>query len=75
MRNSTITAALSQWPSRDEVAKDAGVEPVAVRRWEERGRIPSKHFAALLCGARRRELQVEAHQLAGIELTEAGQAS
>lgn len=63
MSTATVTEILNQWPDREAVAADAGVEPIAVYRWEKRGRIPGKHYLALLRGAKRRELNVTADDL------------
>lgn len=70
MSSATVPDILARWPSRDAVAEDAGVEPIAVYRWEKRGRIPGKHFAALARGAERRGLPVTLNELVGVEAAE-----
>lgn len=70
MSSASVPEILSRWPSREAVAEDAGVEPIAVYRWEKRGRIPGKHFARLARGAEARGLSVTLAELVGAEPAE-----
>jgi len=60
----TAKAILDRWPDRQAVADDAGVEPIAVYRWEKRNRIPGHHDRALIAGARRRRIRLSLSELA-----------
>jgi len=61
-----VRRLLSQWPSREAVAADACVEPIAVYRWEKRGRIPGRHFPRLLKGAQSRGIELTADELVAL---------
>lgn len=52
------------WPSRQDMADDAGVDLYAVHRWYQRAAIPGKHDARLLAAAERRGLPLTWHDLA-----------
>lgn len=67
MSHSTVSSIIGRWPSREAVAEDAGVAPIAVYRWERRGRIPGKHFAALAEGARRRGINLTLAEIVGVQ--------
>lgn len=63
MSSATVRQILARWPSRRDVALDAQVEPIAVYRWETRGRIPGRHFSSLLTGAQARGIDLGAAEL------------
>ena len=56
-------AIIQRWPTRQDLADDAGVDLFAVHRWFQRNSIPGKHDARLLAGARRRGVKVTAKEL------------
>jgi len=66
MSSATPADILGRWPSREAVAQDCGVEPIAVYRWERRERIPLRHFPALLAAAQRRNIRLTADELVGV---------
>ena len=55
---------IARWPSVRALSEDAGVAPVAVVRWRERGRIPPAHFVALIGAAKRRGIYLTYEELA-----------
>lgn len=67
MSKATVSEILARWPSRRDVASDAQVKPIAVYRWEKRGRIPGHHFGRLLDGARHRGIDLTAEELVAAE--------
>lgn len=57
-------AILARWPSRSDVAADAGVDLYAVHRWHQRNRIPARHYLRLTDAAEKRGLTVTLEELA-----------
>ena len=55
-----IKNLLAKVGSREEVAIECGVEPIAVYRWAQNGSIPSKHLAGVLRVATRNNTGVTA---------------
>jgi hypothetical protein len=65
----TVTTILEQWPSRQAVLEDAraarpDLDLFAVHRWHQRGSIPSRYWAALIAGAKRRGVKIGINDLA-----------
>lgn len=58
-----VAAILSQWPARQSIADDLGIELIVVHRWVQRGSIPPKYWLGLLQSAARREIPVTADDL------------
>jgi hypothetical protein len=68
MTENTVTSILSEWPDRaavhaDARAADADLDLVAVHRWFQRGVVPVKYWSALIEGARRRGIGLDADRL------------
>lgn len=61
--NERIKNLLARIGSRDEIAAECGVEPIAVYRWAQNGSIPSKHLAGVLRVATRRRAGITAKAL------------
>jgi hypothetical protein len=69
MNTHPVIEILERWPNRAAVLEDArsmGAElaPVAVHRWFQRQHVPSRYWAALLAGAKRRKIKLKAEELA-----------
>lgn len=67
---STILQArdvVAMWPSRDDLAADCDVEPIAVYRWERRNRIPPHRYRLLLDAAKRRGIPLSPETLFQME--------
>lgn len=54
------------WPSTAVLASDVGEEPDTVRKWKERGRIPSDSWADLAAAAAKRNYPVNVELLASL---------
>jgi hypothetical protein len=68
MTKNTVTSILSEWPDRaavhvDACAADAELDLVAVHRWFQRGSVPVRYWPALIDGARRRGIDLDADRL------------
>jgi hypothetical protein len=68
MTKNAVTLILSEWPERaavhsDACAADAELDLVAVHRWFQRGAVPVKYWSALIEGARRRGIGLDADRL------------
>lgn len=64
-----VTFILEKWPSRRAVLEDArsadpDLDMVAVHRWFQRGSVPSRHWTALMAGAKRRKIGVSLADMA-----------
>lgn len=55
-----IKNLLAKVGSREEIAAECGVEPIAVYRWAQNGSIPSKHLAGVLRVATRNNTGITA---------------
>lgn len=64
MRNYVDVIGL--WPSRLELAKDTGMTDEAVRKWEERKKIPSCNWLAVAEAAEKRNYPVDLLTLANL---------
>ena len=52
------------WPSLDDLSADLGEKRDTVRKWKERGRIPSKRWVTVVEKAKARRLKVSLNDLA-----------
>ncbi len=59
----TVTEILDASGSREEIAQECGVEPIAVYRWHTSGRISARHHAGVLRVAKRNGADVTAQML------------
>lgn len=64
MRN--FKEVIDLWPSTAELASDVGKEADAVRKWKERGSIPSDVWADLVAAAVKRNYPVDVQLLASL---------
>jgi hypothetical protein len=58
-----LQAIIERWPTKRELAEDAGVSPVAVIRWHQRASIPAKYDARLLDAAMMRGIPLTWREL------------
>ena len=58
-----IRKLLAEVGSREEIAQECGVQPIAVYRWGQNGAIPSKHLAGVLRVAVRNKSGLTAEHL------------
>lgn len=58
-----IENILTRVGSREEIAAECGVDPIAVYRWGKNGSIPSKHLSGVLRVANRNKSSVTAETL------------
>ena len=66
----TFSEVVERWPTRQDLASDCKVELEAVRKWQERGRIPAYAWRRLLRAADKRSINVSVDDL--LRLAEAG---
>lgn len=59
----TVKSLLARTGTRDEIAAECGVDPIAVYRWGQNGSIPSWHLAGVLRVASRNKAGVTADLL------------
>jgi hypothetical protein len=64
--NTAIKETLASIGTRDEIASECGVDPIAVYRWGQNGSIPSRHFAGVLRVAKRNNSAVTAEYLSNL---------
>jgi len=55
---------IDMWPSRRDLALDAGRSPITVNSWFQRNRIPPEVFSRLCRAAARRGINLTADDLA-----------
>lgn len=48
---------LAAWPSQEELAADIDASLAAIRKWAQRGSIPSEYWLALVTSARGRSIR------------------
>ena len=61
--NTAIKDTLAAIGTRDEIASECGVQPIAVYRWGQSGRIPSQYLPSVLELAKRKRAGVSADDL------------
>ncbi|MGB1266172.1 MAG: hypothetical protein ACPG6L_10640 [Nereida ignava] len=64
--NTAIKKTLRSIGTRNEIASECGVDPIAVYRWGQNGSIPARHFAGVLRVAKRNNIAVTAEYLSDL---------
>jgi uncharacterized protein YjcR len=62
--NLTHVAIINLWDSVAELATDIGAKPSSVRKWKQRGKVPSAHWPAMVRAARDRKKKLTIEMLA-----------
>lgn len=77
MKNPVVNI-LAKWPDRqalyaDALAADPDLNMVAVHRWFQRGSVPAKYWAALITGAKMRQIELTAEDVVAAHAAAADQ--